>query len=122
VAYWLLTLFVTLTAVGAGASDILHLQPLYGILLHLGYPPYFGALLGMWKVLGAVVLLSPRIPLVKEWAYAGMFCDYASAVGSHAACGDGAVALMGPLISVGALAGSWYLRPASRRLASAAQS
>jgi hypothetical protein len=71
VAYWACTLFVALTALGAGIMDILHVQPLFGVLLHLGYPSYFAAVLGVWKVLGAIVLVAPRYPLVKEWAYAG---------------------------------------------------
>jgi hypothetical protein len=97
--------------------DILHVPPLYGLLLHLGYPSYFAAILGVWKVLGAIVLVAPRYPLVKEWAYAGMVIDYSSAVVSHWASGDAATALVGPVVSIAALVGSWYLRPQSRRLA-----
>ena len=115
-AYWACTLFVALTALGAGVMDILHLQPLFGLLLHLGYPPYFATLLGGWKILGAIVLLAPRYPLVKEWAYAGMIIDYSSAVVSHWACGDAATALVGPMVSIAALVGSRYLRPQPRRL------
>jgi hypothetical protein len=118
-AYWAATLFVTLTALGAGTADILHAQPLYGLLLHLGYPPYFATLLGLWKVAGAVVLLAPRWPLVKEWAYAGMLIDYVCAVVSHAAAGDGGSTVVGPLVALAALAASWHLRPESRRLARA---
>ncbi len=115
--YWTATLFISLTALAAGFSDLLHLQPLYGLLLHLGYPSYFSAILGAWKVLGALALLSPRRPLVKEWAYAGMFIDYSSAIISHLASGDGAVAAMAPAVSLAALVASWYLRPMSARLA-----
>jgi len=96
--------------------DILHLQPLFGLLLHLGYPSYFATVLGVWKVLGAIVLLAPRYPLVKEWAYAGMVIDYSSAAISHWASGDAATSLVGPIVSIAALMGSWYLRPRSRRL------
>jgi hypothetical protein len=116
IAYWACTLFVTLTALMSGICDILHVQPLFGVLLHLGYPPYFATVLGFWKVSGAVVLLAPRSPVLKEWAYAGMFCDYASAVASHLAAGDGAVALLGPALSIGLLAASWHLRPPGTRL------
>jgi DoxX-like family len=116
IAYWASTLFVTLTALWSGIADIAHLEPLYGVLLHLGYPPYFGVLLGAFKILGAIVLLAPGRPLAKEWAYAGVFCDYASATVSHLAVGDGVAAVIGPLLSMGALAASWYLRPAGRRL------
>lgn len=39
---------------------------------HLGYPEYFGLALAVFKVLGALVLIIPRIPArLKEWAYAG---------------------------------------------------
>jgi hypothetical protein len=116
IAYWAFTLFITLTGLAAGASDILHLQPLYGVLLHLGYPPYFASLLGGWKVVGALVLLVPRGPLFKEWAYAGLLCDYVSATVSHIAAGDSVSAWLGPVVSLGALAASWYLRPQSRRI------
>jgi len=115
-AYWACTLFVAVTALGAGVMDILHVQPLYGLLLHLGYPSYFAAILGVWKVLGAIVLVAPRYPLVKEWAYAGMVIDYSSAAISHLASGDGTAAIAGPIFSMVALAASWYLRPRSRRL------
>ncbi len=117
IAFWLATLFVALNQLWAGVSDVLHAQPLFGILLHLGYPPYFSTLLGIWKLLAAVVLVAPRRPLVKEWAYAGLFFDFSAAIVSHVAVGDGVVSFIGPIVSIVALFGSWYLRPQSRRLA-----
>jgi uncharacterized membrane protein YphA (DoxX/SURF4 family) len=33
-----------------------------GFMAHLGYPAYFAVILGIWKVLGAVVVLVPRVP------------------------------------------------------------
>ncbi len=30
---------------------------------------------GVWKILGAISILLPRFPLLKEWAYAGTFFD-----------------------------------------------
>jgi uncharacterized membrane protein YphA (DoxX/SURF4 family) len=39
---------------------------------HLGYPPYFGVALAIFKVLGAIVLILPQAKgRIKEWAYAG---------------------------------------------------
>ena len=116
IGYWLCTLFVALPALIAGAMDVLHLQPLFGLMRHLGYPAYFATMLGVWKVLGATVLLAPRYPLVKEWGYAGMTFDYSSAIFSHAASGDGATAMVGPALSLVVLVASWYLRPRARRL------
>lgn len=116
IAYWLCTLWVGLTAIVAGAINVLHAPPLFQQLLHLGYPPYFATLLGVWKVVGAVVVLAPRWPLAKEWAYAGMLIDYSSAVISYAVVGGGAADFVGPLIAIAALAASWLLRPQPRRL------
>ena len=114
VAYVLCTSFVAITALAAGLMDLLHAQPLFGILLHLGYPPYFATLLGAWKIAGAIVLVSPRTPILKEWAYAGMAIDYTSAIVSHASSGDPATSLIGPIVSGLALAASWSLRPPPR--------
>ena len=115
--YWAPTLYVVLTNFLAGVTDILHAPPLYPETLRLGYPPHFSTLLGAWKVLGAVALLAPGYPLVKEWAYAGFFIDFTSALVAHAAAGDEIVSYIGPVVSVIALIASWYLRPTSRRLA-----
>jgi hypothetical protein len=43
----------------------------------LGYPLYFVTILTVFKVLGALVLIIPKIPArVKEWAYAGFGIDF----------------------------------------------
>jgi hypothetical protein len=115
-AYWVFTVWIVAGALWPGVLDILHAPPLYPVLLHLGYPPYFSTLLGAWKVLGGIVLLAPGLPLLKEWAYAGMFFEFSSACVSHLAVGDGASASVPPVVFAGALAASWYLRPSSRRL------
>jgi DoxX-like family len=55
-------------------------------IAHLGYPAYFGAMLVVFKVLGAITLIIPQIPArVKEWAYAGFAIDFIAAFVSHAA-------------------------------------
>jgi len=53
---------------------------------HLGYPEYFGVMLTVFKVLGALALIIPQVPArVKEWAYAGFVIDFIAAFVSHAA-------------------------------------
>jgi hypothetical protein len=55
--------------------------------LRLGFPVYFAVLLGVWKILGAIAILLPRFPLLKEWAYAGIFFDLTGAAVASAATG-----------------------------------
>ena len=51
---------------------------------HLGYPQYFGNTLVLFKVLGVLMLVVPKIPKrVKEWAYAGFAFDFIFACISH---------------------------------------
>jgi hypothetical protein len=51
---------------------------------HLGYPEYFGNALVIFKVLGALALIIPKIPnRIKEWAYAGFAFDFIFASISH---------------------------------------
>ena len=86
-------------------------------LNHLGYPAYFAAILGTWKLLGAIAIAAPGLPRVKEWAYAGFVFDLTSAAVSRAAVGDGAADIIAPLVFLVLVLASWALRPASRRLA-----
>ncbi len=51
---------------------------------HLGYPAYFGSMLVVFKVAGALALIVPQVPKrVKEWAYAGFAFDFIAAAVSH---------------------------------------
>lgn len=82
--------------------------------MRLGYPGYFSVDLGVWKVLGAIVVLVPRFPRLKKWAYAGMFFTMIGAALSHLAAHDSAVMLIGPLVFAVLVVVSWSLRPSSR--------
>src|SRR5436305_1376343 len=59
---------------------------------------YCAAILGTWKVLGAIVIAAPGLPRVKEWAYAGFVFDLTAAAVSRAAVGDGAADIIAPLV------------------------
>ncbi len=51
---------------------------------HLGYPQYFGNALVVFKILGVLALVIPKIPnRIKEWAYAGFAFDFIFACISH---------------------------------------
>jgi hypothetical protein len=113
VGYWLPTAVVAAELALGGIWDIARLPFVSQLVTHLGYPSYFPVLLGTWKVLGALVLLIPGRPLLKEWAYAGAFFTYTGAIVSHLTTGYalGEVGLLAVLTVL-----SWALRPSSRRM------
>lgn len=75
---------------------------------HLGYPEYFGKALVVFKLLGVLTLVLPRIPKrLKEWAYAGFAFNFTFATISHGAV-DGMVGqTFFPLVVLGILAVSY---------------
>jgi len=74
-AFWIPTAIVCFAFVGSGFANLLHSQHIAADMARLGYPAYFSTILGGWKVLGAVAIVVPRLPRLREWAYAGMIFD-----------------------------------------------
>jgi putative NADH-flavin reductase/uncharacterized membrane protein YphA (DoxX/SURF4 family) len=116
IAYWLATLVLATDCIVGGVMGGLRMQPFLGIIGHLGYPPYFMTILGVWYLLAGLALLAPRLPRLKEWAYAGLVFNYTGAAVSHVVSGDGAGALIGPILFAGLTFTSWTLRPSTRAL------
>lgn len=116
IGYWVTTGLTALAFGFGGVVDLMRGPDVVAGLAHLGYPLYFATLLGLWKVLGAVALLVPGFPRLKEWAYAGIFFDLTGAAFSHGASGDEAGKVLTPLVILLLAAASWYLRPESRVL------
>lgn len=119
IAYWITTAVTALVFVGGGIVDLLRGDAVLESLRTLGYPAYFATILGVWKVLGGIVVVLPRYPRLKEWAYAGMVFDLTAAAASHAAVGDPIRNVVTPIVLTAIVAASWALRPDSRRLADA---
>jgi uncharacterized membrane protein YphA (DoxX/SURF4 family) len=114
VVYWIATVLVAFVLLSGGIVGLMQRPESVQGMAHLGYPAYFGLLLGVWKILGAIALLAPRFPRLKEWAYAGTFFDFTSAAVSLAAVHDPISHIVGPLLFTLVLVASWALRPASR--------
>lgn len=121
-AYWVATALTAFIFLGGGIGDLIQPAVIRDGMTHLGYPIYFTTLLGVWKVLGGATILLPRLPRLKEWAYAGMIFDLTGAVVSHAATGDPIGKLVNPFLFCGLVIASWALRPASRRIGDTASS
>src|SRR4029453_12717049 len=113
-AYWTSTLIFAAACVGGGVMGALQLSPFRDTATQLGYPVYFMSILGVWYISAGLILLAPRLPRLKEWAYAGLVINYTGAAASHIAVGDGANTLVGPAIFLILTVASWALRPSSR--------
>jgi uncharacterized membrane protein YphA (DoxX/SURF4 family) len=115
VAYWLTTALLALDFGVGGVFQVLRSPQVMQAMTHLGYPAYFVTLLGVWKLLGALALVAPGLPRLKEWAYAGVLFDLTSAAVSLFAVGDGVGTASLPLLFAGLALASYALRPSSRR-------
>jgi uncharacterized membrane protein YphA (DoxX/SURF4 family) len=79
VAYWAATSVLASCIGSGGAAELAQVPGNVQGLAALGYPAYFVMIIGLWKVLGAIAVLVPRFPRLKEWAYAGMFFNMTGA-------------------------------------------
>ena len=116
IIYWVATIWLALGMTSTGIVQILRIEEEMEVMTRLGYPAYLPVILGVWKLLGVVVVLAPRFPLVKEWAYAGFFFVMSGAFISHIAVDDGLVELFGPTLLIILTVVSWYFRPESKKL------
>lgn len=117
IAYWVTTV---LTAASFCSGGIIYLSGSPEVaagMQQLGFPPYFPMILGPWKLLGGIVILLPRLALLKEWAYAGMLFNLTAASAANAFAGNAVWHIITPLVVLLLVAVSWALRPESKRLA-----
>jgi hypothetical protein len=120
--YWAATSLVALETFLGGVVDLTHGRTgvvsgpvVTQVVTSLGYPVYILAILGIFKIPGAVTIVVPGFLRLKEWAYAGIFFELSGAVASHAECGKWGDSIA-PLSLLCLAIASWALRPASRTL------
>jgi uncharacterized membrane protein YphA (DoxX/SURF4 family) len=123
IIYWISTTIVVLELLAGGITELIHGpealvvgEPVTQAMTYLGYPVYLLTILGVCKLLGAIALLVPRFPRLKEWAYAGTFFNMTGAVVSWFWRGDSTGDFIWPLIVAVLVLVSWALRPQSRTL------
>jgi hypothetical protein len=123
IVYWTSTILIAASFLSGGIANVMHAEQAVAGMIRLGYPLHFMNILGVWKILGACAILAPRLPRLKEWAYAGMIFDLTGAAVAHASVRD-ADATMGSTGHILAPLGlallvvvSWALRPQARTVA-----
>ena len=119
IVYWGSTGLVAIVALAAGISYLAAAPQAVENFRHVGYPQQLRVLLGLAKLAGAIVLLLPRLPLLKEWAYAGLTFTWIAATVAHYLAADGKLLL--PVVLLGLLAVSYVTRSRDRRYEKAVQ-
>jgi len=114
--YWIITAILSFCIFFGGLAQTVQAKEVVQGFKPLGYPTYFISIIGAWKVLGVIAILIPKFPLLKEWAYAGLFFAMTGAVISHIASDDIKVQIIAPFMLAVFTVLSWYLRPADRKL------
>ena len=79
VLYWVFTGLFAAVMLLSGVQNMLVIESSVALLSHLGYSVYIIPFLGVAKILGAIAIVIPGYPRLKEWAYAGLFFDLVGA-------------------------------------------
>jgi DoxX-like family len=119
IAYWGATGLVTIVPLSAAFAYLTTAPQAVENFQHVGYPQQLRVLLGVAKLAGAIVLLLPRLPMLKEWAYAGFTFMWIAASVAHYLAGDKPLFLL-PVALIGALSVSYVTRSAERRVSAEA--
>ena len=115
VVYWGATGLVTIVPLLAAVAYLTTSPEAVENFRHVGYPQQLRVLLGIAKLAGAIVLLLPRLPMLKEWAYAGFTFMWIAATVAHYLAGDKPLFLL-PVALIAVLSVSYLTRSSDRRI------
>lgn len=136
IAYWGLTGYIALAIFYGGLAEVLDAAiglefssiGIKTVVAILGYPLYFVYIIGVCKMLGAIAIVIPGFPRLKEWAYAGLVFNMTGAfvswlvvtvidgVSIPAGFGSPMFHVINALHLLVLIVVSWALRPESRVL------
>ena len=116
IAYWISTVIVAVMLLMA-LSYLTGSEQVVSGFAKAGYPQHLRIVLGIVKPAAAIVLLLPGLPLLKEWAYAGVTFALVMAFISAYTGGEAAQTWAMPPVLLALLLVSYVTRPAGRRLA-----
>ncbi|MBS4172962.1 DoxX family protein [Bacillus sp. FJAT-49736] len=121
IAYWIVTSLLVFAIMLSGIGQLMHYGGNVELVTNIGYPLYILTILGIWKMLGAIALVVPGFPRLKEWVHAGIFFLMTGAALSHVFANDygnyGFNVIL-PLSYAALNIASWVMRPQSRILGS----
>jgi hypothetical protein len=115
VMYWATTGILAAMAAFAAFSYLTAAPDVVAGFTRVGYPQQLRVLLGVAKLSGAVALVVPGFPKLKEWAYAGFAFAWIAAAVAHYLAGERGTSLV-PLVLLVFLSISYVTRPETRQL------
>jgi uncharacterized membrane protein YphA (DoxX/SURF4 family) len=104
---WVVTGLMAMLMLVSAVPDVFSIPGAVSVFRHLGYPAYLLIFLGTAKMLGVSAVLSPGLPRVKEWAFAGLTFDLTGALYSHLSVGDSPSVWSPALVGLILMAGSY---------------
>ena len=111
VIYATSTAILVLEILAGALMDLAHHPLVVQDVRSIGYPTYVLYIVGVWKVLAVGALLWPRLPRLREWAYAGVFFEMSGAVASHVLVGHHMGKFAAPLAFTLLTLVSWWFQP-----------
>jgi hypothetical protein len=109
ISYWICT-GILLPALGIGSVlGIMENPDSVKVITSLGYPAYLDPFLGVARLLGLAVIIIPKFPRLKEWAYAGLAFDIIGAMYSIIAADNPLENIVIPAVILLILLGSYML-------------
>lgn len=98
--YWVTTVLFGLFMLMAGVVEAIQHESGKAIMDQLGYGYFNLTVLGIGKILGALVLLLPpkKFPILKEWAYAGFVFTFAGALVARIVVFDSVGNVISPIL------------------------
>lgn len=108
IAYWIVTILFVLAMLQSGITQLIPTEGSREVFTLLGYPMYLLTILGVAKILGAIVLVLETFQTLKEWAYAGFAFDFIGASASGIYIGEILVVIV-PLVYLAVMFLSYFL-------------
>jgi len=98
IIFWVTTSIVSLMMIFSAISYFTKPEMMEG-MNRIGFPDFFVKELGIFKIIGALVLIIPQFPTrIKEWGYAGFGIVFISASIAHLNAGDPSIMVAAPIV------------------------
>ncbi len=107
IIYWIATIIFCGIMIFSATMYLTKYNMVKGFFIFLGYPTYLIYPLAIAKLLGVVAVVSRRVSLLKEWAYAGFFFDTIFAMAAHVLAKDGGY-MMALIAMIMIVISKWY--------------